>query len=149
MVFSLFLVFLFNTISPNTARINYTLGVLLASIGRSFFHNAVSQTWNVGPVSLGAFYLLLPAYSTFLLRFLLGVAIRSYKRKNALNPKTLEQALSNVQKTFHGLMAEGHRELSKLGSDPILDRNVLKKSLEELELTVSGLKRVLDDTSKE
>ncbi|TGK27973.1 hypothetical protein EHQ13_13255 [Leptospira gomenensis] len=61
----------------------------------------------------------------------------------------MEQGLLNIQKTFHELMAEGHRELSKSGSDPILDRNVLKKSLQELELTVSGLKRILDSKSQE
>ncbi|TGK37172.1 hypothetical protein EHQ12_14035 [Leptospira gomenensis] len=83
------------------------------------------------------------------MRFIIGIAIRSYKRKNALDPKTLEQGLLNIQKTFHELMAEGHRELSKSGSDPILDRNVLKKSLQELELTVSGLKRILDSKSQE
>ncbi|MCG6169696.1 hypothetical protein LFX25_17790 [Leptospira sp. FAT2] len=144
LIFSLVLVFLFNTISPSTSRLNYTLGVLIVSTIRSFFHQSLSQTWNLGPVLLTAFYLLIPAYSIFLLRFGLGYFHKLYQRKRALDPKNFETALGEIQKSFHGFMAKSYGELHSADANNSLNKSELKESLENLEKAVQGLKRLLE-----
>ncbi len=69
LIFSQVHVYLFNTISPTTTRLNYTLGVLIISVHRAIFHQTLSQTWKLGPVSLTAIFLLTPAYFVSSLRF--------------------------------------------------------------------------------
>ncbi|XDD50217.1 hypothetical protein AB3N59_17990 [Leptospira sp. WS92.C1] len=144
LIFSLILVFLFNTISPSTSRLNYTLGVIIVSTIRSFFHHSISQSWNVGPVFLTAFYLLVPAYSMYLIRILFLFLRKSYRKKNTLNPKDLETALIQLQKSFHNLMADGYRELSFSNSDSITDANRLQNQLEDLEQSIQGMKKILN-----
>lgn len=144
LIFSLIIVYLFNTVSPTTSRLNYTLAVLIVSVLRAFFHNALSQTWNLGPVLLTVAYLLIPAYSVFLIRFGFSFLKRVYQRKNALNPKNFESSLVNVQKSFHNLMANAYGELHSSDSKVPLDRSVLKEHVEELERNVQGLKNLID-----
>ncbi|MBM9499558.1 hypothetical protein JWG44_04750 [Leptospira sp. 201903071] len=144
LIFSLVLVFLFNTISPGTSRLNYTLGVLIVSVLRSFFHHSISQTWNIGPVLLTAFYLLIPAYFFFILRFGFVFWRKLYQRKNKIHPKDLESALNNIQKTFQNLMANGYAKLYASDSKTISDPNSLKEDMEELERSIQGLKNILN-----
>ncbi|WP_165781697.1 hypothetical protein [Leptospira adleri] len=144
LIFSLVLVFLFNTISPSTSRFNYTLGILIVSILRAFFHQSISQTWNLGPVFLTAFYLLIPAYFFFLLRFSFVFLKKLYRRKNSIRPKDLDNALANLQKSFQNLMANGYSKLYASDSQTLDDPDSLKEQIEELERTLQGLKNVLD-----
>ncbi|WP_206698698.1 hypothetical protein [Leptospira stimsonii] len=143
-IFSLVLVFLFNTISPTTSRFNYTLGVLVVSILRSFFHHSLSQTWNLGPVLLTAFYLLLPAYFFFLIRLGFVFSKKLYRRKNSIHPKDLESGLLNVQKSFQKLMAEGYSMLYSSDSRTVSDPNSLKDQIEDLDRTLQGLRNVIN-----
>ncbi|AOP35769.1 hypothetical protein A0128_19145 [Leptospira tipperaryensis] len=144
LIFSLILVFLFNTISPSTSRFNYTLGVAIVSVLRSFFHHSISQTWNLGPVLLTAFYLLMPAYFFFLLRIGFVFLKKFYQRKKSIHPNDLESALANVQKSFQNLMANGYAKLYVSDSKTISDPNSLKEHIEEMERTVQGLKNILN-----
>ncbi|WP_167882745.1 hypothetical protein [Leptospira kmetyi] len=144
LIFSLLIVYLFNTISPSTSRSNYTLAVLIVSTLRAFFHNAVSQTWNLGPVLWTALYLLIPAYSVFLIRWSFSFLKTTYQRRNALNPKDFESGLNKLQKSFHDLMAKAYGELSSSDSKKPLDRSLLKEQVEELERSVQGLKTLID-----
>ncbi|WP_167883259.1 hypothetical protein [Leptospira adleri] len=144
LIFSLVLVFLFNTISPSTSRFNYTLGILIVSILRAFFHQSISQTWNLGPVFLTAFYLLIPAYFFFLLRFGFVFLKKLYRRKNSIRPKDLDNALANLQKSFQNLMANGYSKLYASDSQTLDDPDSLKEQIEDLERTLQGLKNVLD-----
>ncbi|TGM53644.1 hypothetical protein EHQ97_17415 [Leptospira adleri] len=136
--------FLFNTISPSTSRFNYTLGILIVSILRAFFHQSISQTWNLGPVFLTAFYLLIPAYFFFLLRFGFVFLKKLYRRKNSIRPKDLDNALANLQKSFQNLMANGYSKLYASDSQTLDDPDSLKEQIEDLERTLQGLKNVLD-----
>ncbi|EMM85704.1 hypothetical protein LEP1GSC039_1865 [Leptospira santarosai str. 2000027870] len=144
LIFSLILVFLFNTISPVTNRLNYTLSVLIVSILRGFFHKSISQTWNFGPVFLTAIYLLIPAYSVLLFRFVFFSFKKFYEKKRELDPKDFENGLMNIQKSFHNLMAKGYEELRSTDKKFYLDRNVLKEQISDLERTIQGLKNFLD-----
>ncbi|WP_167882621.1 hypothetical protein [Leptospira kmetyi] len=144
LIFSLLIVYLFNTISPSTSRSNYTLAVLIVSTLRAFFHNAVSQTWNLGPVLWTALYLLIPAYSVFLIRWSFSFLKTTYQRRNALNPKDFESGLNKLQKSFRDLMAKAYGELSSSDSKKPLDRSLLKEQVEELERSIQGLKTLID-----
>ncbi|AXR60016.1 hypothetical protein [Leptospira mayottensis] len=144
LIFSLILVFLLNTISPTTSRLNYTLSVLVVSTLRVFFHKSISQTWNLGPILLTAIYLLIPAYSVLLFRFVFFSLKKFYKKKRELNPKDFENGLMNIQKSFHNLMAKGYEELHSTDKKLYLDGNVLKEQVTDLERTIQGLKNLLD-----
>lgn len=144
LIFSLILVFLLNTISPTTSRLNYTLSVLVVSTLRVFFHKSISQTWNLGPVFLSAIYLLIPAYSVLLFRFVFFSLKRFYKKKRELSPKDFENGLMNIQESFHNLMAKGYEELHSTDKKLYLDGNVLKEQVRDLERTIQGLKNFLD-----
>ncbi|MBE8365031.1 hypothetical protein [Leptospira borgpetersenii] len=144
LIFSLILVFLLNTISPTTSRLNYTLSVLVVSTLRVFFHKSISQTWNLGPVFLTAIYLLIPAYSVLLFRFVFFSLKRFYKKKRELSPKDFENGLMNIQESFHNLMAKGYEELHSTDKKLYLDGNVLKEQVRDLERTIQGLKNFLD-----
>jgi hypothetical protein len=145
LIFSLVLVFLFNTISPSTSRSNYTLAVLMVSVLRTFFHHSISQTWNVVPVLLTAFYLLFPAYFFFFLRFGFAFWKKLIRKNNMIRPKDLESALNNIQKSFQNLMAKGYSKLYISDSKTISDPNSLKEPLEDLERALQGLKNILND----
>ncbi|MBM9576738.1 hypothetical protein JWG45_06170 [Leptospira sp. 201903070] len=145
LIFSLVLVFLFNTISPSTSRSNYTLAVLIVSVLRTFFHHSISQTWNVVPVLLTAFYLLFPAYFFFFLRFGFAFWKKLIRKNNMIRPKDLESALNNIQKSFQNLMAKGYSKLYISDSKTISDPNSLKEPLEDLERALQGLKNILND----
>ncbi|ABJ77367.1 hypothetical protein [Leptospira borgpetersenii] len=144
LIFSLILVLLLNTISPTTSRLNYTLSVLVVSTLRVFFHKSISQTWNLGPVFLTAIYLLIPAYSVLLFRFVFFSLKRFYKKKRELSPKDFENGLMNIQESFHNLMAKGYEELHSTDKKLYLDGNVLKEQVRDLERTIQGLKNFLD-----
>ncbi|EMY77230.1 hypothetical protein LEP1GSC060_3012 [Leptospira weilii serovar Ranarum str. ICFT] len=144
LIFTLVLVFLFNTISPTTSRFNYTFGVLIVSTFRVFFHKTLSQTWNLGPVLLTAIYLLIPAYSVFLFRFGFSFLKNIRRRKNELNPKDFEIGLMNIQKSFHSLMAKGYGEIHSADKKAVLDRDLLKEQVADLERTIQGLKNLLN-----
>ncbi|ULH28829.1 hypothetical protein [Leptospira weilii] len=144
LIFSLILVSLFNTISPTTSRLNYTLSVLIVSTLRVFFHKSISQTWNLGPVFLTAIYLLIPAYSILLFRFVFISLKKSYKKKRELNPKDFENGLMNIQKSFHNLMAKGYEELYSADKKLYLDDNTWKEQVTDLERTIQGLKNFLN-----
>ncbi len=148
LIFSLILVYLFNTISPTTTRLNYTLGVLIISVLRAFFYQTLSQTWNLGPVSLTAIFLLAPAYLVSSLRFGFYFLKKIQKRKNELNPKNFEAGLNNIQKSFYTLMAKSYEELRSTDGKSSLDLNVLKEQITELERTIQGLKNLLDSEKK-
>ncbi|UPO15226.1 hypothetical protein MY148_00465 [Leptospira borgpetersenii] len=144
LIFSLILGLLLNTISPTTSRLNYTLSVLVVSTLRVFFHKSISQTWNLGPVFLTAIYLLIPAYSVLLFRFVFFSLKRFYKKKRELSPKDFENGLMNIQESFHNLMAKGYEELHSTDKKLYLDGNVLKEQVRDLERTIQGLKNFLD-----
>lgn len=144
LIFSLILVFLLNSISPTTSRLNYTLSILVVSTLRAFLHKSISQTWNLEPVLLTAIYLLIPAYSVFLFRFVFSSLKKFYKKKRELNPKDFENGLMNIQKSFHNLMAKGYEELHSTDKKLYLDSNVLKEQVTDLERTIQGLKNFLD-----
>ncbi|EKR73178.1 hypothetical protein [Leptospira noguchii] len=148
LIFSLVLVYLFNTISPTTTRLNYTLGVLIVSALRVFFHQTLSQTWNLGPVFLTAIFLLAPAYFVSLLRFGFYFLKKIQKRKNEFNPKDFETGLNHIQKSFYNLMAKGYEELHSTNGKPFSDFSSLKEQIAELERTIQGLKNLLDSEKK-
>ncbi|TGK03073.1 hypothetical protein EHQ53_06355 [Leptospira langatensis] len=143
LLLSIPLLYIINTLSPSSPRINYTIAVVFVSGLRSFLSHAIYETWNLFAVSKTAILLLLPAYFLVLLKLLVSWGRRYRIRQKALSPRNLESSFENLQKTYRTLSAEIYSNLSKSETKGFVDGERLLPSIKELEESIAGLKTLI------
>lgn len=144
LIFSIPLLLVFNSLSPSSPRINYTLAVLLVSGMRTFLQHSISQSWEIFAVSKTALILLLPAYSFLLSRFLFDRLQKFVSRKKALSPRNLEESFEALQSAYRTLSVEIYSELDSVGGGPIYGGSKFLPALTELEESIIGMRRLLE-----
>lgn len=144
LIFSIPLLLVFNSLSPSSPRINYTLAVLLVSGIRIFLQHSISQSWEVFAASKTALILLLPAYGFLLIRFFFVRVRKLISRKKALSPRNLEESLGALQSAYRTLTIEIYSELDSIGSEPVYRKNKFLPALKELEEATIGMRRLLE-----
>ncbi|TGK11641.1 hypothetical protein EHO60_04910 [Leptospira fletcheri] len=147
LLFSIPLLVVFNSLSPSSPRINYTIAVLAVSGIRSFLQHSISESWDLFATVKTAVILLLPAYGFLLSRFLVGIGRRVRLRKRALAPRNLEESFTFVQASFRSLAADLYQELESAGDSSFVDGEKLLPALQNLEESLKGLRRTLEGNS--
>lgn len=144
LIFSIPLLLVFNSLSPSSPRINYTLAVLLVSGIRTFLQHSISQSWEIFAVSKTALILLLPAYAFLLIRLLFERVQKLVSRKKALSPRNLEESFGALQSAYRTLSIEIYSELDSVGGGPIYRKSKFLPALKELEEATVGMRRLLE-----
>ncbi|TGL61006.1 hypothetical protein [Leptospira sarikeiensis] len=147
LILSLPLLYVINTLSPSTPRVNYTISVLFVSGLRSFLSHAVIESWEIFAVLKTAAILLLPAYFLVLAKFIFSLFQKYRIRKKALSPKNLESSFISLQKAYHDLSAEIYSELGKVGEKNFADGERFTVKIQELERSISGFKTLIQTST--
>ncbi|TGK07083.1 hypothetical protein EHO59_02945 [Leptospira semungkisensis] len=143
LILSIPLLYIINTLSPSSPRINYTIAVVFVSGLRSFLSHAISETWNLFAVSKTAILLLLPAYFFVLVKLMISWGRRYRTKKRALSPKNLEYSFESLQKAYHTLSAEIYSDLSKNETKSFVDGERFLPKIKDLEESIAGLKTLI------
>ncbi|EMK00124.1 hypothetical protein AB3N61_00470 [Leptospira sp. WS58.C1] len=143
LILSLPILYVINTLSPSTPRVNYTISVVFISGLRSFLSHTISESWEIFAVIKTALTLLLPAY--FFVVFKFGFSLfRKYKvKKKALSPGHLESSFISLQKAYHDLSAEIYSELGRNEGKGFLDGEKFLPKIQDLETSIIGLKTLI------
>ncbi|TGK21217.1 hypothetical protein EHO61_05060 [Leptospira fluminis] len=147
LLFSIPLLIVFNSLSPSSPRINYTIAVLAVSGIRSFLQHSISQSWDLFATFKTALILLLPAYGFLVSRFLFGIGRKYRLRKRALAPRNLEESFAFVQSSFRSLTAELYKELESTENRSFVDDKKLLPAVRDLEESLKGFRRTLEGNS--
>ncbi|EPG65245.1 hypothetical protein [Leptospira wolffii] len=139
------ILYLINTLSPSSPRVNYTISILFVSGIRSFLTHAISDTWDLFRVSKTAVLLLLPAYGFLLLKLILAWIRKIRIRNRALSPKNLESSFRSLQNAYHGLSAQIYSNLEDKTEKDFLDGEKFLARIQDLEESILGLKKLLSE----
>ncbi|MEI1277334.1 hypothetical protein V6Z05_03330 [Leptospira venezuelensis] len=143
LILSLPLLYVINTLSPSTPRVNYTISVVFISGLRSFLSHTISESWEIFAVTKTALILLLPAYIFVVLKFGFSLIHKYRIKKKALSPGHLESSFISLQKAYHDLSAEIYSELGKNESKSFIDGQKFLPRIQDLETSISGLKTLI------
>ncbi|GBF39793.1 hypothetical protein [Leptospira johnsonii] len=143
LILSLPLLYVINTLSPSTPRVNYTISVVFISGLRSFLSHTISESWEIFSVTKTALTLLLPAYFFVVVKSGFSLFSKYRIKKKALSPRHLESSFISLQKAYHNLSAEIYSELSKTEGKSFVDGEKFLSKIQDLETSITGLKTLI------
>ncbi len=143
LLLSLPLLYVINTLSPSTPRVNYTISVVFISGLRSLLSHSISGSWEIFAVTKTVLFLLIPAYILVILKFGFSLFHKYRVKKKALSPGHLESSFISLQKAYHDLSAEIYSELGKNEGKGFVDGQKFIQKIQVLENSITGLKTLI------
>lgn len=144
LLFSVILLSLFNSLSPQTPKANLTVAIVILSALWIYFWSLFAKEVSYSKVIQTALYILVPLHSLGLVQLLLHFAKKYYWKKRRTNPKDWESALFQLGHDYHTFASLAHQSFQNAAEN----RDVLKGELAKMEQSLSGLKRLLEGNGK-
>lgn len=147
LLFSVILLSVFNSLSPKSPKLNFTLAILILCIFWVYFWGLFSDSISYLYVVKIALYLLVPLHALGFFQLVI-LQIRKYRWKKArISPSNWQAALQNVSASAHQLLGKSHLYYKA----PEEHQNELLQEIQNLEESLSGMKSLLTnqiDTKK-
>jgi hypothetical protein len=139
LIFSVILLSIFNSISPNTPKVNLTLSVVLLSLLWAYFWGMFSKEVSITKIFVVSLYILLPLHAIGIGQLLYRWGKSSYWKKRRLAPKSWETALHQLTLDYHQLMSRAHGLHDSLPEN----RDAIETEIRRLEESLMGMKSLL------
>ena len=141
LLFSVIFLSIFNSVSPNTPKINLSIIVIMLSFLWSYFWGIFSTTVNYLVIAKAALYILLPVHAFGIV----SLGYHFYKKwsltKKRIQPRDWEMSLGQISNDYNELMTLGYGKTNSA----IESAKELKEKIQNLESALLGLKSLLKD----
>lgn len=148
LILSVIILIILNSVSPSTRKVNLIFSVLAAaglylsiaklSLNKVRFDRTFPQT------IFSSLFILGPAYTFYLIVFLVESVLKKMRRRRLAHPSTIEKSFLLLQSSYKDAMYE-YYQLADKGNDT----SDLREKVEELILASQGTLRLLKPIVKE
>ncbi|MGV3667214.1 MAG: hypothetical protein ACO1NV_13860 [Leptospira bouyouniensis] len=139
LIFSVILLSIFNSISPNTPKANLTIAVLFLGTLWIYFWGLFSTEVSYRKVIVASLYILVPLHAIGIFMWLYGFGKKLYWKKRRMNPKLWDSAIHQVSLDYHQLMGKLHGLHHSIEEN----RESIEIEIQQLETSLQGIKSLL------
>jgi hypothetical protein len=139
LVFTALLMVLINNISPNSPRINLTIGVFLFAISYLYIVHLFTNEWKIGRILYISSFLLVPAYILEISKFGKKSVQKYMYRKLRKDTGILQSSIVEIHEKY-GKFLQSQTKISENPTDFFNSLKSLQKSLHDLENLVESTK---------